>query len=261
MDALSEAWLVWQEMNNVPPNTVAARRRVLRLVGNAGTQTREEFEAWWATRQSLSPSTRAADLSHLRSFYRWCQRWERRADDPTTRIDAPAVPKGLPRPVNRADLAKLLQVLPDDLRRATCLGAYAGLRVSEAAALDWKDVDVDTRRLAILDSKGGKSRFVKVSVVLLDHILPDTGGNVVAAGGRAPSAKQLQQNINRAIHDAGVNATFHQLRHRFGTLAYQATGDLLAVGSAMGHKSPVTTAIYAQASGEMADRIADAVVR
>jgi integrase len=55
--------------------------------------------------------------------------------------------------------------------------------------------------------------------------------------------------------------TFHRLRHRFGVMAYQATGDLLGVGLALGHSSPVSTAIYAQASSEVADRIAEAVVR
>ena len=57
------------------------------------------------------------------------------------------------------------------------------------------------------------------------------------------------------------DATFHQLRHRYGTLAYQATRDLVAVGRQMGHSSPVTTAIYAAASDDVADAIAEAVAR
>ena len=49
------------------------------------------------------------------------------------------------------------------------------------------------------------------------------------------SAATLQRRINRAIHRAGIDATFHQLRHRYGTLAYQATCDLVAVGRQMDH--------------------------
>jgi hypothetical protein len=137
-----------------------------------------------------------------------------------------------------------------------CLGAYAGLRVSEAAALDWPDVDVEAKRARIL-GKGQKTRLVALSPLLIDQLLPDTGGNVVAGAEHKPySAAQLQRRVNRAIKAAGVDATFHQLRHRYGTIAYQATGDLLAVGRQMGHASPVTTAVYAAASDEVADQIA-----
>jgi len=260
-DALSDAWLSHLTAERVPPNTVAARARVLRSVGNAGTATRDEIEAWWATRRDLSPATRSNDLACLRSFYRWCARWEHREDDPTRRIDAPKVNKGLPRPVSRADLRTLLDTLPDDLRRAVALGAYAGLRVSEVAALHWHDVDLEARRARILHGKGGKSRLVALGAVLIDQILPDTGGNVVTGTARTYTAATLQRRVNRAMKRAGVDATFHQLRHRYGTLAYQATRDLVAVGRQMGHSSPVTTAIYAAASDDVADAIAEAVAR
>src|SRR5205085_179110 len=107
-DALSEQFLAWCEQERVPANTLARRAVVLRSLGNAGAATREQVEAWWASRAHLSVSTRNNDLACLRAFYRWCQRWERRADDPTLRLDAPKVPAGVPRPVSRADLHRLL---------------------------------------------------------------------------------------------------------------------------------------------------------
>ena len=164
------------------------------------------------------------------------------------------------RSMSRADLIRLLPTLPDDLRRAVCLGAYGGLRVSEAAALTWHDVDLETRRIRVL-GKGGKTRLIGMSPLLLDELLPDTGGNVVTAGGAPYSAASLQRRVNRAIRAAGVECTYHQLRHRFGTVALAATGNLLAVSRAMGHASPATTAIYAATSDADLDVIADAVTR
>lgn len=259
-DELVEVYLAHLEHERIPTNTIKARRRTLASVGNPGTASREDVEAWWSVRAHLAPATRSNDLANLRTFYKWAARWEHRFDDPTARLDAPKVPNGLPRPMSRSDLHRLLAKLEDDLRRAVCLGAYAGLRVSEVAALDWSDVDVETKRARIL-GKGQKTRLVALSSILIDQLLPDTGGNVVTAGGKANTASQLQRRVNRAIAAAGVDATFHQLRHRYGTIAYQATGDLLAVGRQMGHASPVTTAVYAAASDEVADRIAEAVVR
>ena len=261
IDQLSTEWLAYLEAEHTPRNTVAARTRVLRSVGIAGTATREDVELWWASRRDLAPATRSNDLACLRAFYKWANRWEHRTDDPTTRLDAPGVDRGQPRPMSRADLRRLLDTLPDDLRRAVALGAYAGLRVSEVAALDWSDVDLETRRAVVRHGKGGKSRTVAIGAILVDHLLPDVGGNVVNAGGKAATAAVLQRRVNRAIQSAGVDATFHQLRHRYGTLAYQATRDLVAVGRQMGHSSPVTTAIYAAASDDVADAIADAVTR
>jgi len=261
MDDLSMAWLDWSRGEHVPENTVRSRARVLHCIGNAGTATREDVEAWWATRRDLAPATRNNDLTNLRTFYRWAARWEHRDDDPTLRLDAPHVPNGLPRPMSRADLHKVLAVLAPDLRRAVCLGAYAGMRVSEAAALDWVDVDLDARQIRVVRSKGDKSRVVPIGPILVDELLPATGGSVVTAGGKRYSAATLQRKINRAFHAHGVTATFHTLRHRYGTLAYRATGDLIAVGKLMGHSSPVTTAVYAAANDDVAAKIALAVER
>lgn len=260
MDDLSRQWIEHQRAEGVTANTIARRAAVLRSVGNAGTATREDVEAWWAGRRHLSPATRSNDLACLRQFYRWANRWDHRADDPTRRLDAPKVARGLPHPLGRAELRKLLDTLPDDLRRAVALGAYAGLRVSEVAALNWADVDLETRRARVV-GKGGKARMVALGVVLLDELLPNTGGNVVTGTAHAMSGATLQRKVNRAIQSRGIAATFHSLRHRYGTMAYQATRDLLAVGRQMGHSSPVTTSIYAAPADDVADVIAEAVAR
>lgn len=261
MDDVAEAWIAYLRAEHAPANTIRTRARVLRSVGNPTTATREDIESWWATRRNLAPATRSNDLACLRSFYKWAARWEHRADDPTLRIDAPRVDKGLPRPIGRADLRRLIDDLPGDLARAVALGAYAGLRVSEAAALHWSDVNLETRRIRVMHSKGGKSRLVAASPVLIDLLLPETGGNVVTGTERTLSADTLQRRVNRAMRRAGVGGTFHTLRHRYGTMAYQGTRDLVAVGRQMGHASPVTTAIYAAASDDVADQIAEAVTR
>jgi integrase len=233
----------------------------MRTLPNAAIATREDVEAWWKSRTHLSVATRNNELSAVRKFYQWARVWEHRPenDDPTLRIVAPKVPKGTPHPISRADLHRLLSVLPDDLRRAVALGAYGGLRVSEAALLDWSDVDEEAQRMYV--TAKAKSRPVGVSPLLLDAILPRVKGNVVRAGGPGYSAAVLQRKVNRAIRAAGVDATYHALRHRFGTVALAATGNLLSVSRAMGHASPATTAIYAATADSDLDVIAEAVTR
>jgi integrase/recombinase XerC len=50
---------------------------------------------------------------------------------------------------------------------------------------------------------------------------------------------------NRHLRQCGIDATLHQLRHRFGTVLYQQTHDLRLVQELMGHADPATTAGYA----------------
>jgi integrase/recombinase XerD len=258
-DPLSLAYLEHRASRD-PENTIKARRRVLKSLGNAGTADREQVERWWETRQNRAPATCNQELALLRTFYKWCQTWEHRADDPTLRLEGRKQGSRVPRPIGRAELATLLEQLDGDLRRAVCLGAYAGLRVSEAAALSWIDVDIETRRIRVI-GKGDKERMVGLSPLLLDELLPVTGGNVVTAGEKPYSAAVLQRKVNRAIKAAGVDATFHKLRHRFGTIALDATGNLLAVARAMGHANVATTAGYAATSDADLDVIAAAVTK
>jgi integrase len=250
-----------EHARNLSPNTVATYRRTLRSFAGVETAGRDEVEAWWKSREGLAVSTRLNELAGVRSFYKWCRRFDHRdpMDDPTYRIEPPRKATTTGRPISHADLTHLLRVLPEDLRRAVCLGAYAGLRVHEAAGLLWSDVDLESRRLYVR-GKGGKERVVGLSPVLLDGILPARTGSVVTGGHGTLTGASLQRKVNRAIRAAGVDATFHQLRHRFGTMAV-ASAPLVAVSRAMGHASVSTTAIYVAASDTDLDVIAEAVSR
>lgn len=273
---IAVTFLSWCEDERLPANTVKRRRSVLRSVGNPGTASREEVEEWWTTRRHLKKSTRANDLAVLRSFYKWCQRWDHRLDDPTARLDAPKAGGGAPKPVTTGELSRLLRHLvkaeEPQLRRAVLLGAGAGLRISEAAALSWADVDVDARLLRV-HGKGDKIRTVAISKRLLLELMPvvdeDGGqaaavetpvGNVVTGTVTGWAASTLGAKVNAAIRDAGVDATFHKLRHQYGSVAYQRSKDPKAVADQMGHASVATTmSYYARAADDAAAAIADAV--
>lgn len=262
MDNLSEQHIAWLErQNDRAPNTLASRARVLRSVANAGTATREDLETWWESRSHLATGTRAVDLSHLRDFYRWCQMFDHRTDDPSIRLRPPRVTNAVHRKIDNAAVSRLILALPADLARAVMLGAFAGLRISESAALDWSDIDTGDDVLIVRRSKGGKSRSVPVSPDLIRRISEgENVGNVVTAGGTAYRADQLQRRLNRAMKAHGCEFTSHDLRHRWGIAAYRSSNDLLAVAEMMGHSSVNTTKIYASADSEAKRRIAAAVM-
>lgn len=255
-------FLAWAEHDrNRSEHTMARYRAVLAQLKDPSAATRDDVETWWATRLHMSPSTRANELACLRAFYKWAIRFDVRPDDPTGRLDAPAIPNRLPRPIAESELTRLFAATEDtpELRRAVALGAYGGMRVSEAAGLDWSNVDQEARRMFIR-GKGGKERAFGLSPVLLDKILPDTGGNVVTAGGTPISAATLQRRVNRMIDRCGIEHTFHDLRKRAATLSIARTGDVYAVAKAFGWSSIETASTYAAVSDESLDAIANAVI-
>jgi len=259
-----DQWFTWlAEDQAKSPHTIATYQRTWRTYpGDPLTATLDDIETWWTSRRDRSVSTRRNELAALRSFYRWAVRYDLVNEDPTRRITPPKAEQRISEHVGRQDLLTLFDALPDDLRRATALGAYAGLRVSEAAALHWNDVDRELHRIHVRQGKGGKDRLVGLPAILLDHLLPERRGCFVVTGtSETVTGHTLGRRWTAAAHAAGADATFHKLRHRFGTMATASGVPLTSVQRAMGHSSPATTAIYVAASDTDLDLIAEAVTR
>ena len=259
LDPLDQ-WADYLRRRNRSAGTIRSYMSTMGTFPDPLTCTREQAEAWWDALDGRSVASRRRMLSTVRSFYRWAQRFDVRGDDPTIRLDPPDLGRRLPRPIGRADLKLILENADPEVRRAVALAAYAGLRVSEAASLDWADIDTEARRLYVR-GKGDKDRAVGLSALLLDELLPNTGGNVVTGGRVALTGDALQRRCNRTIKACGIDGTFHKLRHRFATVSLAATGNLLAVSRALGHSSPATTAIYAATTDSDLDLIAEAAAR
>lgn len=265
MDDLTAAHLVWLEaQHDRAPSTIASRRRVLRSIPNAGTADRADVDHWWTDRAHLADGTRVVDLSHLREFYNWCQIYQHRADDPSVHLRSPKLGNVMhdDNLVSNADLDRLVLVLPPPLARAVRLGAGAGLRVSESAALEWSDINTADDTIRVTRSKRKKTRVVPVSPELIHHLArgTDQTGSVVTGGGPCPDPALFQKRLNRAMRAAGAEFTSHDLRHRYGIKAYRKSQDLLAVGEMMGHSNINTTKIYASADSEVKRKIAAAVM-
>lgn len=266
--SLQEDWLRWLRVSKGrSQNTVATYARSARTLGKPlEDATEEDIEAWWdarATDEDGKPrphSSRNNELAALRSFYTWARRFKHLTHDPMIGVDPLRAQKRISRFVGSQDLADLLSTLPPDLRRAVALGAYAGLRVSEAATLSWRDVSEDYTRV-IVRGKGDKERTVGVPIRLLDIILPNNGGNIVTGRPEPYTGHYLQMKVNAAIRAAGVDATYHKLRHRFGYLSAAAGVPPTSIARAMGHESLTTTMGYVAASDTDLDLIAEAVTR
>lgn len=262
MTAVDDFLAYAKDDRNRSGNTLARYRAVLRDVSTYGdplTMGMEQIEVWWSSRFDASPATRANELACLRSFFKWATKFDLRPDDPTRRLDAPKVPNKVPRMVGRSDFDRLLGDLTKDaldLRRVFALGGYAGLRIHEAGALDWKDIDEEARRMYVR-GKGQKERPVPLSPVLLDYLLPRVEGNVATAGGKPYDPGTLQRRVNRLMQRNGIAHTFHDFRKRGASIALAKGANPAAVRVMFGWESMETVMNYAVVGDDELDRIAE----
>lgn len=192
---------------------------------------------------SLGPSARKSRRTAIASFYRWAQRRgyldrDIAADLPTVRV-----PRGLPRPAPDQAIRKALMRAPRRVRVMLRLAAFAGLRATEIARVHRHDLGDDG--VLVVHGKGRKDRRVPLGdLEVLDAIL-GADGWVFPSPYRSGSGHLTPNHVSKLMSSAlPAPFTAHTLRHRFGTVSFAGTQNLLAVSRLLGHSSTVTTEIY-----------------
>jgi len=133
----------------------------------------------------------------------------------------------------------------------------AGLRVSEACNLRWKDIDLNTGKLTVRQGKGAKDRVLWVGEDDLDLLrtwrerqAKDVQGErtyiFTTLAGKPVSPRYVQYMVKRCKAKAGITKDIHphSLRHSFATDLYRDTGKIRLVQKALGHANLSTTQIY-----------------
>jgi integrase/recombinase XerC len=261
-------WLHWaREIRGHAENTCRVRfDLLLRLHTFVGIPLRQVQPGHLLAFERLaiagrSTETRRAYACHLRAFFRWAVQMGVMSSDPSRMLTVPRVPRHLPRPIEEDDLALALRAARPKMRAILTLAAYAGLRCVEIAGLDWSDLRREDggAYLHVRHGKGAKERTVEVGEAVIRALqaygIKRRGAMFLGMDGGRAEAKTISRSGNRYLAAHGIPATMHQLRHRYGTKAYQLSRDLRMVQEQMGHASPQTTAGYARPSPEAAARM------
>jgi integrase len=239
--------------------TIYARHRALTRLALALPVPLLEAETGhlmaWRVCLDISPDAVVHYVSHAQQFYAWAVTEGLIAANPAAAVPVPRVGRRLPRPISEADLMAVLDAAPPRVRLWIVLAAWAGLRACEIAYLRRENI-LDTARPPVIliagdATKGRTERAVPLSVFVLAEIaaahLPASGWAFRRRDGQpGPNKPWIVSGLaNKCLHDAGIAASLHQLRHRFGSQAYHASHDLRAVQELLGHATPRTTAGYA----------------
>jgi integrase/recombinase XerD len=215
-------------------------------------------------------SSAARLLSSLKRFYRHAVSRGQRASDPTSLIEAPKLPRGLPKSLTETDVEQLIAApdvtTPLGLRdRAMLEVIYAsGLRVSELVTLQAVQVSHDSGVVRVL-GKGSKERLVPLGEEALDWLArylrearptllargPSNDLFVTARGSRM-TRQAFWQLIKRYASRAAIDKPIspHTLRHAFATHLINHGADLRVVQLLLGHSDISTTQIYTHVAQE-----------
>jgi integrase/recombinase XerD len=234
--------------------------------------TKADVLAYLAARMigGAKARTSARLLSSLKRFYRQALQTGKTAADPTLTVDAPALPRGLPKVLSEADVEALLAApavdTPLGLRdRAMLETLYAsGLRVSELVGLKTAQVSRDAGVVRVM-GKGAKERLVPLgeeALLWIERYLDRARPQLLA--GRASemlfvtartdgmTRQAFWYLIRRYAVLAGIRAAIspHVLRHAFATHLINHGADLRVVQMLLGHSDISTTQIYTHVARE-----------
>jgi integrase len=261
---LVERFTLIQQRRGLMESTISLRRQKLLLLAEwlyprgLLDVEREDIEQFLDER-SLGSRARYAYISHYATFYGAMVEDGLTESNPTAYIHRPRMRIALPRPIGDDDLADAIAQAPPVIAAAMILAAYQGLRSKEIAQLQREDI-IDTNdppMLHVREGKGGKDRVLPLHPDVMPALrraeMPKTGRVLQRPRGGGFPPWALSQAVNVYLHEMGIDATLHQLRHWFGTKTYQATRDLRLVQALLGHASPTSTAVYAQYAIEGAE--------
>lgn len=209
----------------------------------------------------LSPKSTQRWLSSLRGFFSFCLKHSVTTTDPTIGMRAPKAKRSLPKVLDVDQAAQFVELEGDDffsLRdRAIIELAYgAGLRLSELAGLDVKDVSIPEASVLVL-GKGKKERLVplgRCAIAALQAWLsvrnqynPEQSPALfLSQHGQRLSHRGIQQRFQEISLKQGMQQRVHphMLRHSYASHLLESSGNLRAVQELLGHTDISTTQVY-----------------
>lgn len=220
------------------------------------------------SRSPLSASSLQTQLASIRLFFDYLVAEKHLSYNPAKLISAPKEGKRLPKIVEVDLLQKILDRPPANELEvrdlAICELLYSsGLRLSELAALDLKNISRRQREVYVSGGKGGKDRIIPVGSAALTALEAWKGvrqswlANIqgkrvktdalfISQQGNRLSSRQVSNRVKRYALESGVNINLHPhlLRHSMATHVLESSQDIRLVQELLGHADIATTQVY-----------------
>ena len=210
----------------------------------------------------ISPRTQGRHLSAIREFYRFAYSENWIEENPCDYVNAPKMPKTLPKYLSEKEVLQLIQSAKEESKRLYTLleVVYAsGLRVSELVGLPVTAFNTEEKHLFII-GKGSKERVVPLNGHALSALTDWMKYREIPL--KRPSKWLFPSHLSKSGHltrgaffkelkklagEIGLDPEKvfpHVFRHSFASHLVAHEADLRSVQKMLGHADIATTEIY-----------------
>lgn len=204
--------------------------------------------------KNMSAITTNRKLSALKTFFKFCLRHNIIGKNPTDIIEGAKIERHLPRPVNLADIDRMVKTA-DNLRDRTIIEILYGTGVRRVELISIRKADINMEEGYIrVFGKGNKERLVPLNPITLTLIKDymKTHVSVWLFPSRLDinnhiSSRRLNAIINEWAKKSGLQSkgiTPHKFRHTFCTVLFENGADIKTIQDMAGHVSINSTNIY-----------------
>ena len=212
----------------------------------------------------VSPKTQSRHLSAIREFYRFLYSENQIKENPCDYVEAPTMPKSLPKYLTEKEVSELIRAARGESRRLYTLleVVYAsGLRVSELVGLPLNAFDPEENHLFIV-GKGSKERIVPLneyaatalqewSTTFREEKLNRPSKWLFPTHHQSKSGHLTRgaffKELKKLALQIGLDPEKvfpHVFRHSFASHLVAHEADLRSVQKMLGHADIATTEIY-----------------
>ncbi len=192
----------------------------------------------------LKPTTISKKISAMRSF---CTYLRDQGEKVSLKADESIkVPASLPKPVSDAHIKEALSYAPFKEKLVVTLLYTLGLRISELASLELKEISDEWIRVMGKGQKGRDIPILPSSYALIQRYIGETRPSrfLFEAKGARLSENSLRYLVTKCFKRVGLKVTPHQLRHSYATALLNNSARIADVSELLGHASMSTTQIY-----------------
>jgi integrase len=214
---------------------------------------RRDGKKAWTIRGVLTPLSRIFAVAVRRGY---------RNTNPVRGLDKAERPKSDQKQMvilTSSEIAALLAAVDGWKRTLLATLVFTGMRIGEALALTWEQVDFGRNAIVVGESKtrAGEGREIvmipSLAARLLEHKLETTFGAPsdlvfpTATGAARDRRNVLRWALEPAREAIGSTITLHGLRHTFASLLIGQGFDVTFVANQLGHANPsITLKVYAR---------------
>lgn len=260
MSDIISAHCAWLKAGGVSRRTYGERERWLRqadreLEYGLDGADRGELQAWLGN-EHWAGWTRNKAYYHLSGFFEWGTdpRNAERPDEPIfgenplSGIRQAKPSRGEPNHISDWELDQLLTRAREPYFTAVMLAVCAGLRASEVARLERRDVTEE--RIWVRRGKGDKSAPVPMQAQLWEHVRTFPAGRLIEhVGGPVDGKKMSVRAQNYFTRTLGLHGVcLHRCRHKYAELLRRGGNDIATISRCLRHEHLSSTQIYARAT-------------